>query len=414
MKLKRLLLRYNPAGIGLECADDAGEISVIHKDLPHAKEQGGVAPPSEPNFTFEEICELANGLIDGEPALLSKKKHYQALCQLLGRLYQIETKESTPEEKSPKKKKDKDKDKEDASINSTTTQADSQESQNGLCSVGDKVILCGLKPPHQGHNNFIGTVVRRLDKGKVEVVPEDGDQNQPIKVKSAPLIRVQDRPAGSSKPGDIPVGTKVSITRLRNHGALNGTVGRVVEFNEATLRYEVRASETGQLFRVKPDNVVPLIDQDGGDMLPERVKPSPASKLEKLPEKSLSNQGIKEGSIVSLCGLKNAAWLNGEEAEVLAVDEEKSRLDIRLQNDGSVKKVKSDNVRLVRGAGGEKPDTEFTPGQIIKLCGLRSAAALNGEKAEIRRKDPGTDRYEIRLELDGSTKKVRKENLQPL
>lgn len=413
MKLKRLLLRYNPAGIGLECADEAGEISVIHKDLPKAKaEDGGF---SEANFTFDEICELANTLIDGEPALLSKKKHYQAICQLLGRLYQIDEKESpTAEEKAnKKKKKDKDKDKES---NHSSTQADSQESQHGVFCVGDKVILAGLKPPHQGQNNYIGTIVRVLEKGKVEVVPEDGDPSEPIKLKSAPLIRVQDRPLGTTKPGDIPVGTKVSITRLRNHGALNGTVGRVVEFNGTTLRYEVRALETGQLFRVKPDNVVPLIDQDGEDMLPQTVKPPlPPTKLEKVSEdKPLANQTITQGCIVSLCGLKNAAWLNGEEAEVLAVDEEKSRLDIRLKHDGSVKKVKSDNVKLVRGAYAKQEGEEFTPGQIVKLCGLRSAAALNGERAEIRRKDPGSDRYEIRLELDGSTKKVRRENLQTL
>jgi len=410
MKLKRLLLRYNPAGIGLECADEAGEISVIHKDLPKAKaEDGGF---SEANFTFDEICELANTLIDGEPALLSKKKHYQAICQLLGRLYQIDEKEChTAEEKAnKKKKKDKDKDK-DKESNHSSTQADSQESQHGVFCVGDKVILAGLKPPHQGQNNYIGTVVRLLEKGKVEVVPEDGNPSEPIKLKSGPLVRVQDRPLGTSKPGDIPVGTKVAITRLRNHGALNGTVGRVVEFNQSTQRYEVRALETGQLFRVKPDNVVPLVDQDGEEVLPPTVKPPISlAKLEKVP----GDQTITQGCIVSLCGLKNAAWLNGEEAEVLAVDDEKSRLDIRLKHDGSVKKVKSDNVKFVRRAYLNQEGGEFTPGQIVKLCGLRSAAALNGERAEIRRKDPGSDRYEIRLELDGSTKKVRRENLETL
>lgn len=410
MKLKRLLLRYNPAGIGLECADEAGEISVIHKDLPKAKaEDGGF---SEANFTFDEICELANTLIDGEPALLSKKKHYQAICQLLGRLYQIDEKEcQTAEEKAnKKKKKDKDKDK-DKESNHSSTQADSQESQHGVFCVGDKVILAGLKPPHQGQNNYIGTVVRLLEKGKVEVVPEDGNPSEPIKLKSGPLVRVQDRPLGTSKPGDIPVGTKVAITRLRNHGALNGTVGRVVEFNQSTQRYEVRALETGQLFRVKPDNVVPLVDQDGEEVLPPTVKPPISlAKLEKVP----GDQTITQGCIVSLCGLKNAAWLNGEEAEVLAVDDEKSRLDIRLKHDGSVKKVKSDNVKFVRRAYLNQEGGEFTPGQIVKLCGLRSAAALNGERAEIRRKDPGSDRYEIRLELDGSTKKVRRENLETL
>jgi len=400
MKLKRLLLRYDPAGIGLECANDAGEISVIHKDLPKREND-----TEDGKFSQEEVSRLALQIIEGEPDLLSAKKHLQALTQLLCRLYQLEAEAvpaspTAPGEPDRKEKKRKSK---------------GEELPTHDLNVGDKVLLAGLKSPNQGFNNYIGTIVKILDKGKVEVVPEGASESEPIKTKAAPLLKLQDRPLGSGKPGDMPAGTKVSITRLRNHGALNGTVGRVVEFNNATLRYEVRALETGQLFRVKPDNVVPLFDQDEPD------SPKTLAGTMNLPPAAGATSGaydkISIGCYVVLQGLKNAAWLNGQEAEVLAIDNEKSRLDIKLNHDGSVKKVKIDNVKFIRppseikaGEGGD----EFTPGQIVQLCGLRSAAALNGEKAEIRRKDPGSDRYEIRLELDGSTKKVRRENLQTI
>eukprot|EP00397_Hematodinium_sp_SG-2012_P009086 GEMP01009161.1.p3 GENE.GEMP01009161.1~~GEMP01009161.1.p3 ORF type:complete len:159 (+),score=31.10 GEMP01009161.1:851-1327(+) len=156
---------------------------------------------------------------------------------------------------------------------------------------------------------------------------------------------------------------------------------------------------------------------DQGD-LPPAV---PAAQSSSKPGKSHSQDGqsnpgeqITEGCTVILAGLKNAASLNGVEAEVLAIDEDKSRMDIRLKHDGSVKKVKSDNVRFVSGPTAKTNSTadELQPGQIVTLVGLRSAAALNGANAKILRKDPNCDRYEIRLQLDGSTKKVRRENLQ--
>jgi|ERR1712096_219452 len=147
---------------------------------------------------------------------------------------------------------------------------------------------------------------------------------------------------------------------------------------------------------------------------------------------------IGPGCVVELHGLKNAAWLNGERAEVIQAEMDKSRFAIRLQKDGVVKKVRADNVRLVsggpnnfgqmqqeqqalpsrsRGGGlpmGNSPRTggPLLPGTIIALTGLRSAASLNGARGEILRHDVQTDRYEIRLEMDRSTKKVRKENLE--
>lgn len=62
------------------------------------------------------------------------------------------------------------------------------------------------------------------------------------------------------RPGTIPSGQRVIITGLRNHGDLNGTVGRVTEYSEQISRYEIRAG--GQLFRVKPDNILPAFEPD--------------------------------------------------------------------------------------------------------------------------------------------------------
>lgn len=69
--------------------------------------------------------------------------------------------------------------------------------------------------------------------------------------------------------GLLPINTRVVITGLRNHGTLNGTVGRVVDYADSTSRYEVRAVETGQLFRVKPDNILGALQP--GEEIPEEL-----------------------------------------------------------------------------------------------------------------------------------------------
>ena len=126
---------------------------------------------------------------------------------------------------------------------------------------------------------------------------------------------------------------------------------------------------------------------------------------------------IQRGSIVELCNLRNAEWLNGHTAEVLSVDPEKRRYEIRLAMDGSVKKVKAENVVLsslpaaegnggsaptaANGAGDSSPGGDAIPaGSTIELCNLRSAAHLNGEKATVIARDAEKQRYEIRLLMD--------------
>ncbi len=71
MKLKRLLLRYNPPGIGLECYDEDDsddEPSVIHKDL----------PPTEDVKQAYQVWSLVEDLL-AEEDMLNKKKHEKSL-----------------------------------------------------------------------------------------------------------------------------------------------------------------------------------------------------------------------------------------------------------------------------------------------------------------------------------------------
>lgn len=51
-------------------------------------------------------------------------------------------------------------------------------------------------------------------------------------------------------------------------------------------------------------------------------------------------------------------------------------------------------------------------GSVVRLFNLQSAPALNMQRAVVTRYDATTDRYEVRLDWDGSVKKVRYDNLQ--
>ena len=72
MKLKRLLLRYSPPGIGLEVIDEEfpqDEAEVIHKDLPAVED---VKVPAQ-------VFKLVDELLEDEAELLTRKKHDKSL-----------------------------------------------------------------------------------------------------------------------------------------------------------------------------------------------------------------------------------------------------------------------------------------------------------------------------------------------
>lgn len=66
-----------------------------------------------------------------------------------------------------------------------------------------------------------------------------------------------------------------------------------------------------------------------------------------------------------------------------------------------------------RGHKNEKDLEPVSTGSRVELCNLRSAAHLNGERAIVMGVDAANGRYEIRLEMDNSTKQVKRENFKP-
>lgn len=334
MKLKRFLLRYDPPGVGLDVEDE-----VIHKDL----------PSSDQVATAKDISRVVDELIAGEPALLTRKRHRPALIQLLGRLYQVEV-DATDDEEGMKS-------------GNEGGEASSKEKDDmpGL-QEGQQVVLINLKGKLQEHNGEMGTIGKvKGDKNKYEVILSK--QGEALKVKGSEHL-VPVAPKGTQ----LSVGTHVAIRGLRNHVELNGCLGRVVECHEESHRFEVRATETGQLFRVKQENLVPIETSGlpvtaaavagpaGGQAAhhtPREKKKAAASSGNDASAAALPGaEGMEEvfetGSVVQLVGLKTAMCYNGQTAEVLSVDRVRCRYEIRL-NDGGVKTIRAENVKLVSG-----------------------------------------------------------------
>lgn len=335
MKLKRFLLRYEPPGVGLETDDGSGELDVRHKDL----------PPAEECSTVEDIGRRVDELIASEPTLLTRRRHRRALLQLLGRLYQVDVEGALNEEEEPSPK------------GKQASSAAAPKDEPATLREGQQVVLIGLKGEKQVYNGEIGTLTKvREDKEKYEVLfPAVRDkEEETIKVKGGEHICVV------AKGAVLAVGVHVAIRGLRNHIELNGCLGRVVECHVESHRYEVRATESGQLFRVKQENLVPI------EGAPPQVANSHASKENREP----GNQGkaedgaggaaegddvtLEPGATVQLIGLKTAMAFNGQQAEVLSVDRARRRYEIRL-TDGSVKTIRAENVRLVAAAPGKSP-----------------------------------------------------------
>lgn len=318
MKLKRFLLRYEspgaPPGVGLEL-DSSGELTVKHKNLPVASEV----------TTFKIIQQLVDEIISSEPDILTRRRHRPALLQLLGRLYQVDVEATEDEE---------------------------QDSQTpSYLHEGQQVVLIKLSGKLQQHNGELGVLVKvQHEKGKYEVSVASGDH---VKLKKDEHLVPT-----AAKGTPLAVGTHVAIRGLRNHVELNGCLGRVVECHEENHRYEVRAADGGQLFRVKQENLVPIdtalyphisipsqptaVAQANQD---QAQPASPAANASAAPTEGGEDM-FEPGSVVQLMGLKTAMVYNGQSAEVLSADRSRSRYEIRL-GDGSIKTIRAENVRLV-------------------------------------------------------------------
>lgn len=308
MKLKRFLLRYDPAGIGIECQTSDGDINTTHIDVPEHVQ------------TMADIEQFARETIEQSP-IFKEGKHLKALVQILARLRRIEVGDEDDNDAAP-----------GFSIN-----------------VKDTVVIIGLRDKEKDEgrvqlNGEISEVTKaKPEKDKYEVTTLSGKE---ITVKSKNLVPMKD--------GNLVAGAHVLLRGLRNHVELNGCFGRVVECQPQAHRYEVRATESGQLFRVKEDNLV-LIDPDCPQVRAAMAKAGPLKTLAKEKENHDPHANIKvkeddgdsdtfkPGTIVRLRGLKTAQNFNGQTAEILGVDAVRSRYEIRLA-DNSVKTVRAENV----------------------------------------------------------------------
>lgn len=321
MKLKRFLLRYDPTGVGLEVEDDEHQLSVQHKNLPAKSEVSSA----------KDINGLVDALIDEESTLLTRRRHREGLIQLLSRLYEVDVTAEAQEE--------------------ANNEPETHEAPDGM--QGATVVLTGLREPHQVFNGEIATVVKsKGEKQKYEVEVK----GQIVKVKGKEHLLM------ASSSGTLAPGVFVAIRGLRNHVELNGCIAKVSECHEESQRYEVRALDSGQLFRVKKENVV-LIEASPGvqaaatalkenrDAMKENKDPNStprkARDKEREPQRGEEESDVFEiGSTVELVGLKTAQAYNGQQAEVLSVDRVRGRYEIRL-HDGSVKTIRAENMRLV-------------------------------------------------------------------
>uniref|UniRef100_A0A7S1W8F7 RING-type domain-containing protein n=1 Tax=Alexandrium catenella TaxID=2925 RepID=A0A7S1W8F7_ALECA len=156
--------------------------------------------------------------------------------------------------------------------------------------------------------------------------------------------------------GLFAVGTSVTICGLQNHVELNGTRCRVVEIHEASHRLEVRTSESGRLYRVRPEN---LVVGEGSLQANEQAlagdSPRPASAWE------ANWDHLQPGAAVQLTGLHMAHY-NDRTAVVLCVDRGTGRCEIRL-GDGSVKTIRAENLRVLSPRQ-ERQEDPAEPGRI--------------------------------------------------
>jgi len=326
-KLKRFLLRYDPPGIGLEVAED-DEVSVVHKDLPKAEEMMG----------HGEICREVDRIIS-EDELLTRKRHRSALIQLLCRLYKVEFDDAMladpVEDDSPRAK--------------PSPKGASPSDLLSMLEEGSQVVMLGFTGEQAMFNGEVGTVTKcRHEKSKYEVMVK----REEVKFKGVEHMVL-------CKHTPLVVGTAVVIRGLRNHTELNGCLGKVVECHEETHRFEVRATESGQLFRVKQENLVPIdaafLPPAGGkeNKEPNSMHTPRSLRKEGDSAASLAQGGLGDdpdvyeaGTLVELQGLQTAKTYNGQTAEVLSVDRARSRYEIRL-HDGSLKTIRAENVRVV-------------------------------------------------------------------
>jgi len=201
----------------------------------------------------------------------------------------------------------------------------------------------------------------------------------------------------TNPPGRLAVGTMVLTHGLRTHAELNNLRGRIVA-GLSQGRYEVQAQGTGQLYRVREENLVPAPSDDepliasGGESRVTSQAVSSSSSTSSFGDiddlRLADGQNVPRGTRLELVGLQNAHQYNGHIVEVLSSDSARSRLNVRLV-DGSVKTVRYANARLVEST----PSAPSTQARVSpRECeqGPRSARTMsvNAWVAQAQRSRP--------------------------
>mmetsp|Transcript_30129 Transcript_30129/g.89363 ORF Transcript_30129/g.89363 Transcript_30129/m.89363 type:complete len:348 (-) Transcript_30129:1251-2294(-) len=323
MKLKRFLLRYEPPGVGLE-VENNGVTDVLHKDLWLATEVR----------SEREVNALVDQLIQEEPQILTKRRHRPALVQLLCRLYQISDASRKSEEAEATPQRDAD-----------AEPAVGKDDESTGLRAGQQVVLVGLRGSLQGHNGQLGTLMAaRADTGEYEVHLNPGrfvKQSEHLKMRNADHIV----PAVPSNALDV--GQHAVIFGLNNHVDLNGCFCRVIKCHTESLRYEVRALESGLHYRMRHDNLVAIQPCPHSQYIISKYSADRVT-FPSFPGGEPTEGICKPGSVVQIIGLRTATNFNGQMAQVLSYDRERGRYSIRLR-DGSEKTVRTANVRPVGG-----------------------------------------------------------------
>jgi len=124
--------------------------------------------------------------------------------------------------------------------------------------------------------------------------------------------------------------------------------------------------------------------------------------LESMPN---SRPSLTIGARVTVIGLKAAASLNGQGAQIVAFNPVNGRWEAQVNISGEVKAFRAENLRP---AG----ELVFVPGDRVRINGLKSESgkALNGMTCEIIQYLHDVSRYEVRILEE--TKALRAENLQ--
>lgn len=135
---------------------------------------------------------------------------------------------------------------------------------------------------------------------------------------------------------------------------------------------------------------------------------------------------LEPGSIVRLVDLRSAPALNMQRATIVRYDEATERYEVRLDFDGSIKRIRPENLDVLEEAeaapskaesqpapaDAQAAENALEPGVLVRIVNLQGAASLNGKLAKVDKHDCATGRYVIRLVEDGCIKSVKAENLR--